>query len=81
MKAVMGHTREVLMSDSQPREYFVFGVNLWLKCNFDLCKVIFMQKIYRPCLIVSGPMYKKPKNSLMLKTRHVTTLSLKRNAP
>ncbi len=43
--------------------------NLWSKFHFDLCKVIFRQKIYKPCLILCSPMCSKPKNKLMLKTK------------
>ena len=43
--------------------------NLWSEVYLDLCKVIFRPKIYKPCLILSGPMRLKPKSRLMLKTK------------
>ncbi len=43
--------------------------NLRSKLYLDNCIVIFRQEISNPCLILSGPMYWKPRNGLMLKTK------------
>ncbi len=53
--------------------WFLTSCHLWanflLKFHLDLCKVIFRQKICKSCLILCCPMYKTPKNRVMLKTK------------
>ncbi len=43
--------------------------NIRSKFHLDLFKVTFKQKVYKPCLILSGAICWKPKNRLMLKTK------------